>query len=176
MTRRMVFAAILAFAVGIAGSAQTATVSPLSLSIVPSFTLPFWGSPEFTYGGGGTLLGEYRMPFLPLLFVGAEAGFSYVPLTSITTMSLASGGVVVGTRFDFMKSLSFSVTAAGGYFYASLNDGSGSGSNPFASLGTEFSWTPVPAFSIGLGATYRDFFGLYNDIAVTLGASYNFMQ
>ncbi len=75
MKRKMVFAAVFVLSAGIAGFAQSATVSPLSLSIVPSFTLPVGSdTAEFSYGATGTLRGEYRMPFLPLLFVGAEAG------------------------------------------------------------------------------------------------------
>jgi hypothetical protein len=176
MTRKAAFAVVIVLFVGFDGFSQSESPSLLSLSLVPSFNVPMGSDTTwFALGGGGKLVGEYRMPFLPLLFAGAEGGFSYVPLTAKTTMSLVSGGAVAGVRFDFLKDFTFRITASGGYFYAFLNDGSGhSGSNPFVSIGGDLSWTFVPALSAGLGASYRDFLGLYNDIAVTLGMSYNF--
>jgi len=181
MTRKAVFAVVLVLSVGLAGFAQSATPGPLSLSLVPSLNLPMGSdTTDFSLGGGGKLLGEYRMPFQPLLFAGAEVGYSYVPLKSlgapVTTMSLVSGGAVVGARYDFLRNFSARITAGVGYFYASLGDGSGTGSNPFASIGADLSWAFVPSLSVGLGAEYRDFFGLYNDIAITLGVSYNFLS
>ena len=173
MIRKAAFATVLMLAASVGGFAQSP--SPLSIALVPSFSVPMGTDGNlFTFGGGGKLLGEYRMPFLPVLFAGAEAGYSYVPLKAVTSMSLFSGGAVVGARFDFLSNFSFRITAGGGYFYASLNDGSGTGSNPFFSAGADLSWTFVPALSLGLGAAYRDYFGLYNDVAVTLGLSYNF--
>jgi len=173
--RKAAFATVVILLVSFEGFSQSESPSLFSLSFIPSFSVPLGNdATAFGLGGGGKLVGEYRMPFLPMLFAGAEGGFSLVPLTSITTMSLVSGGAVVGARFDFLKNLTFRVAGAGGYFYAFLNDGSGnSGSNPFASIGADLSWAFNPALSVGLGATYRDYFGLYNDLALTVGMSYN---
>jgi len=182
MTRKAFLVAVLVLSVGFAGFAQAPAAapsgpSPLSLSLTPDFSVPLGGDASlFTVGGGGKLSGEYRMPFLPLLFVGAEAGYSFVPLQSVTALSLLGGGVSVGARLDFARNFSARVTGTGGYYYAFLNDNTGSGSNPFASIGADVSWNFVPSWSLALGAAYRDFFGLYNDMAVTIGVSYNFLS
>lgn len=183
MTRKPALLVILTLAVSSAVFAEGS--SPLSLSFVPSFNLPLGtDSQAFGFGGGGNLVGEYRMPFLPILFAGAEAGYSYLPLQASTTASLISGGdislisagVLVGARLDFLRSFSVRATAGVGYWYGFLNGSSTAGSDPFASIGVDFSYTFIPSLSIGLGAAYRDFFGMYNDIAVTLGLSYNFLS
>ena len=182
MIRKAVLSAIFAAAVSLAAYAQTP--SPLSFSLVPSFDLPLGtDGTAFGFGGGGNIVGEYRMPFLPILFAGAEAGYSYLPLKASTAslisggaVSLISGGVLVGARLDFLTNFSARATAGVGYYYGFLNGSSTSGSNPFASVGLDVSYAFIPSLNLGLGAAYRNFFGLYNDIAVTLGVSYNFLS
>jgi tetratricopeptide (TPR) repeat protein len=149
--------------------------SLFSLSLTPDFSLPLGRDTSlFSLGAGAQLAAEYRMPFLPLFFVGGEAGFSFVPVQAATSMSLLSGGITTGVRFDVLENVALKVTAAGGYFFGSLNNGSGSGSNPFASIGVDVGWQFMPSLSAGLGAAYRNFFGLYNDMAVSVGISYIF--
>ena len=150
--------------------------SPFSLTLTPDFTVPLGSDAAlFAVGGGGTLSGEYRMPFLPLLFAGAGFGYSYVPLKSVTTLSLLDGSITAGVRYDILRNLSVRAYANGGYYYAFLNNGSQQkAANPFAGGGVGLSWSFVPSLSLGLGAAYRNFFGLYNDLSVSLGVSYTF--
>ncbi len=157
------------------GAADT---SFFSLSLVPHFTMPL-GRDTTVYapGGGADLNAEYRLPSLPILFVGGGLGYSFVPLQAVTSISLMDAGLAAGLHYDLMPSLSLRAFASGGYFYAFINDGTGrGGGNPVASGGVDLSYSLTPELGIGVGAAYRYYFGLYNDLAVTLGVSYNFQS
>ena len=156
------------------GAAQSAPML-FSLTLTPSVTVPLGrDSPYYNPGFGADISADFRMPFSPLWFVSGNLGYSLVPLEAITSLSLLSGGLGTGVRFDFGK-LSVKVLGTGGYFYGFLNDGtSRGGANPFATGGASISWAFTPSLSAGLGATYRNFFGLYNDLSIRLESSYSF--
>jgi tetratricopeptide (TPR) repeat protein len=177
------FLAVALWVLLLCGSAwgqQTATVgsssSLFSLSLTPRFTIPLGrDTAVYSFGGGADFEAEYRMPFLPILFLGVGLGYSFVPLQAVTSISLFDAGLAAGFRFDLLPSLSVRAYGSGGYFYAFMNDGTGrGGANPVAAGGADISWAITPALGIGLGATYRYYFGFYNDLAVTLGMSYGF--
>lgn len=176
MVRKAALSAVITAVVALTGFAQAPAL--LSLSLVPGVNVPLGADAQaFGIGGAGDLRAEYRMPFFPVLFAGAGAGYSFVPLKSITSMSLISASALVGARLDFLGGFSARVTSGMGYYYAFLNDGSSnSGSNPFLSIGADLSYALMPALSIGLGASYRNFLGLYNDLSVTVGVSYNLLS
>jgi hypothetical protein len=149
----------------------------LSFTLSPAFNVPLGSDADlFSFGGGGQLTAEYRMPFMPLFFLDGGLAYSWVPnklSTNLSSFSLVTGDLGAGVRLDFLDRLSLRVFASGGYFYAFANDGSGlSGGNPFVSGGADLSWSLMPTLSLGLGASYRYCFGLYNDLSVFLGASY----
>jgi tetratricopeptide (TPR) repeat protein len=189
MYRSALIAMLLACSLATAGIAQTKTVvttetpreaqgpSLFSLSLNPGFAVPMLGDANFfNMGGAGDLSAELRMPFFPLLYVGADFGYTYSPLRRNDTLSILSGGLQVGLDWDIVpRILTLKVFGEGGYFYGFLNDGSGtSGSNPVAMGGLGLSVNVSPAVSIGVAGTYRYFFGLYNDVALAIGTSYHF--
>ncbi|MCX7039834.1 MAG: hypothetical protein NT005_11980, partial [Spirochaetes bacterium] len=157
------------------GAAQPAPML-FSLTLTPSVTVPLGRDvPYYNLGFGTDISADFRMPFFPLWFVSGNVGYSFVPLETVTSLSLLSGGVGTGLRFDSGK-LCVKVLGTGGYFYGFLNDGtSRGGANPFATGGASISWAFTPSLSAGLGATYRYFFGLYNDLSIQLGGSYSFL-
>jgi tetratricopeptide (TPR) repeat protein len=148
----------------------------LSLTLTPSLTVPLGrDAPYYNPGFGAEISADYRMPFLPLLFMSGSACYSLVPLEAVTSLSLLSGGLGTGIRLDIGK-LSVRTVATAGYFYGFLNDGSlAGGANPVATGGASLSWAFTPSFSAGLGAAYRYFFGLYNDLSIRLGGSYSLL-
>jgi len=155
-----------------AGAQQAPSL--ISFSITPSVTIPIGEDASlFAIGGGVNIDGELRMPFLPALFVACSLGYSFVPLQEVTSLSLLNGGIAAGIRLDILRSLSIRAFGSGGYSYAFLNDGSRSGWNPSVSGGAGVSWAPFPSFTLGLGACYRNLLGLYNDVSISLQASYN---
>jgi hypothetical protein len=170
---------VLWMAVSLAGYGEAPKPTPplFSLSLAPVFDVPLGSDAAlFSYGGGGQLTAEYRMPFMPLFFVEGDLGYSWVPV-KLTTLSSSfsafSGGLGAGVRLDFLDRLSLRVFGSGGYFYAFANDASGmNGANPYVAGGADLSWSLLPNLSLGIGAAYRLFFGLYNDVSVFLGGSY----
>jgi hypothetical protein len=179
--RRLVCVAvcILAAAAGFGEVPGQSKPTPplLSFTLSPSFNVPMGSDANlFSFGGGGVLNAEYRMPFMPLFFLDGDVAYSWVPnklTTNSSSFSLITGGLGAGVRLDFMDRLSLRVFGSGGYFYAFDNGASGmSGSNPYVSGGADLSWSLMPTLSLGLGASYRYFFGLYNDLSVFLGGSY----
>ena len=157
------------------GQSQRAPTPLLSFGVTPSFSIPVGRDTQlFTYGGGANVDAEYRLPFLPLVYVGGTAGFSYVPLKAVSSISLAYGGVSAGIHLDLFEGLAVHAGGTCGYFYGFLNDGSGNGGgNPVFTAGADLRWTFVPALSLGAGARYRVFAGLSSDVAATLGITYN---
>lgn len=155
-------------------SASQVPASLLSFTVTPNFSIPLGADTAlYRFGGGANLSGEYRLPFLPLLFLGGNLGYSFVPLQAVTSLSLLEAGLEAGILIDFLPSLSLRAFGSGGYSYGLLNDAGGNGGTPFVAAGTGVSWAFVPSLSLGVGASYRYFFDLYNDIAITLGLSYN---
>ena len=157
--------------------------SPLSFSLTPNFTIPLGaegslaggGSEWFAPGGGATISGQFRLPFLPLLYAGADFGYSWVPIASVTSMSMLLAGLSAGIYLDILPTVGIRGFGSAGYSYNFLNNSAGSGGTPFVCAGTELSWAFIPALSLTAGGKYRYFFDLYADLAVTLGISYNLL-
>jgi tetratricopeptide (TPR) repeat protein len=130
-------------------------------------------SSVYGVGGGALLAGDYRLPFLPLLFVGGDLGYSLVPLTTVTSLSLPQVALDAGICLDLAPTLSARAHGWLGYAYGVLNNGGGTGGTPYVATGADIGWRFVPTLSLDLGLAYRYYFDLYNDIAVTLGMSYH---
>jgi len=161
------------------GQTQSTEKSPsslLSVTLTPSMSIPLGGDNAlYAFGGGAEFSAAYRIPFLPLLFLGGSLGYSFVPLKAVTSLSLLGGGLDAGVHIDVGNRLSIRAFGTGGYFYAFLNDGTGrSGANPFVSGGADITYTLFPGFSARVGAAYRNHIGLYNDLSMFLGASCGF--
>jgi tetratricopeptide (TPR) repeat protein len=177
---KLIFIALAFLACQVAiGQTEGAAQSPpmlFSLTLTPGMMLPLGRDvPYYNPGFGADISADFRMPFFPIWFVSGGLGYSLVPLEAVTSLSLLSGGLGTGVRFDSGK-LSVKVLGMGGYFYAFLNDGtSPGGANPFATGGASISWAFTPSLSAGLGVTYRYFFGLYNDLSIQLGGSFSFL-
>jgi hypothetical protein len=148
--------------------------SLLSLSVTPNFSIPMGGDSSFFGVGGGALLAaDYRLPFFSLLFLGGDLGYSLVPLTTVTSLSLPQAALEAGICLDLAPTLSARAHGWLGYAYGLLNNAAGTGGTPFVATGADIGWRFVPTLSLDLGFAYRYYFDLYNDIALTLGMSYH---
>jgi tetratricopeptide (TPR) repeat protein len=176
--KRMLLAGVL-LAAGAWSSLAAGEGQALSLTVTPSLDVPLLADAGlYGLGGGLQLSADYRMPFLPLLFAGANLGYSFVPLSlthSFTPMSLASLGAAAGVRLDPLDSLSVRTWVSGGVFMGIVHDTTNSlGFNPYVSAGADVSWALLPPLSFGAGVSYRNFIGLYQDLSIFLGAAYTF--
>jgi tetratricopeptide (TPR) repeat protein len=154
-------------------AAGASSISPFSLSLTPRFTLPLGRDASvYSYGGGADIGADYLMPSLPWLFLGGKLGYSFVPLQAVTSASLVDAGLTAGLRLTLLPRFSLSAFGSGGYFYAFANNGAGGGANPVIAGGADVSWAINPSLGLGLGAIYRNYLGLYNDLGLNVGLSY----
>jgi tetratricopeptide (TPR) repeat protein len=189
MTRKLFLTAILLGVVSLVVLAQgkppapaPASKAPLltpdlfSVSFTPGVAIPLLAdSALYNMGGTGNLSAELRMPFFPMLYAGPDIEYTYSPLRRNGSVSMMSGGLDVGISWQMIPNLLELKGFGGfGYFYGFINNGGASGSNPVAMGGLGVYFSLSPSFSLGVTGTYRNFLGLYNDIAVSIGTSYHF--
>ena len=154
-SRLFLFALIFLACQGAFGQTEGASQpAPMlfSLTLTPSVTVPLGrDAPYYNLGFGADISADFRMPFFPPWFVSGNVGYSLAPLEAVTSLSLLSGGVGTGLRFDSGK-LCVKVRGAGGYFYGSLNDGtSRGGANPLVSVRKRITFTRQDFPSMLLG-------------------------
>jgi hypothetical protein len=156
--------------------AGKASAMSLDLSFAPALTIPLFGdSAIYNAGATGDFAARLALPFFPLMYVGGDLSYTISPLRRNDSLSLLSGGVQVGVAWQMIpNTLVLNAYLGGGYFYGFLNSGAGNGSNPMLLGGAGASLNLTPSLSIGVAGTYRDFLGLYNDMAVSIGTSYHF--
>jgi tetratricopeptide (TPR) repeat protein len=159
-----------------ASKAPLLTPDLFSLSFTPGIAIPLMSDAAlYDMGGTGNLSAELRMPFFPLLYAGPDVQYTYSPLRRNGSVSMMSGGLEVGVLWQVIPNvLELKGFSGFGYFYGTLNDGSANGSNPVVTAGLGVYYDLSPSLSLGVTGTYRNFLGLYNDIAVAVGTSYHF--
>jgi TolA-binding protein len=171
----------LFFTVASAGAQGSGSATPAdsatswSFSVAPEFTLPLGSDAEvFGLGGGAALAATLRIPSLPLLYTGANFGYSFLsskaPDTSLSVVDL---GARVGLNLQLSRALTLRAVGEGGYFYAAMNGGgSEPGYNPYFAAGAELGYALSPNLSLSLGASYRGRLALSNELVAGLGLSY----
>ena len=186
MIRKAVVILLLAAVVTVAGFGQAGAAAPQSssgtgpslfaLSLDPALAVPLFADADvFNWGAAGNLRAAMTLPFFPLVYVAGDLSYTYSPLRRNDTLSLFSGGAEVGVAYQMIPNLlTLKAYAGGGYFYGFLNKGGGGGSNPVVIGGAGATFDLFAPFSIGLSGTYRNFLGLYSDVAVSIGTSYHF--
>ena len=148
--------------------------SRLSFSLAPAVSIPMGNNSElFGLGGELNLGARYRLPSLPLLFLGAQIGYDYSAITASDSLSLLSLDAGAGLTYEFTPKLSASAFASGGVFLAALSSSLGSAWNPLAGGGVSLSYRFNPRLSADLLAGYRYLLGLTSQLTAGLGASYH---
>jgi hypothetical protein len=129
------------------------------------------------------------------LYIGADLGHSLVPYgdwkssgidpykswplyrenNAIIKMSMFQAGLGAGIQLNILPTVGIRGFGSAGYSFNSLSHNVGRGGTPFVCAGGELTWTFIPALSLTAGAKYRHFFDLYDDVAFTLGVSYNLL-
>jgi len=142
----------------------------LDVRVFPAFDTPFENDREFfTMGGGGGVSAHFRLPFLPILSLGAEVGYHLAPLNAtdaegraIDTLSLVSGAAVLGFDIGFFDRFAAHIGLKGGYFYSFLNKTPDSGdANPYVGSSVGLSYRLLPWMSLGADFCWHYYLGLY---------------
>jgi tetratricopeptide (TPR) repeat protein len=190
MTRRIFWACVLSLCMCLAPTlsakeADSSELSLLSFSLTPLMTIPLGAdSALFNVGPGVELAFTYRLAFLPVVFIGGSFDVMWPSLHSVYFQTngviFGNSGIELGMQFNILKSLALQVYCGGGYSGFGLENGSHrpQGSPMFAETlfvagGTRVSWSFIPSLSAGLGASYRYFWGLANELEISLGMAYH---
>lgn len=157
--------------------------SVLALELSPQLSIPVGRDVDvYSIGGGGSLLARWSPSRSGLIGVELGGGASLVPVlvadgkpVSSALMSLYWPQAGFGVRFSPTGWLTAGAHASAGYFFASIDAplATTSGSNPMFSGGVNLDFNLSKTLSLGLGAEYRDFLGLYNDVSIRLGTTYH---
>jgi hypothetical protein len=149
------------------------SLSLLSLQVTTAMDIPLDESFSVFEVGAGMLAGvEYRLPFLPWLYLRGTLGYhneaaNLVPLT----VSIFSAAVGVGLRVDLLPWLSLTMGVSGGGFDCLLSDPAVSGGNALVSADAALMLLPSP-WRLSLGASYRYLLNFYRGLSATLGVCY----
>lgn len=177
MPRIRLFFYGLLFLTGLTMTVQTEEVEFFSLNVAPGLTIPLGANSDlYNLGGGALISGNFAMPFFQPLRFTTDIGYNIVPISNtVDSLSLFSFGAGVGINYSILPGLDLYANGKAGYFFASLNDGSGNnGSNPWIHVGVGAAYRILPFLSVGIGGAYRHYSGLYSDTGITLGMTYHF--
>lgn len=163
------------FADSVSSSDTGKTSSPLSFHLTPGFSVPLGESAGlFTVGGGAVLSGEYHPAAVPFLAIRGGLEFDYAPLASGPFVSIVSAALGPKVQLGATPWLQLEGYVAGGYFYGFLGGAAAPGGQGGAVLdaGAGVSFFIFPAVSLGLKASYKNYFGLYQGISASVGTSF----
>lgn len=157
--------------------------SPITFTLAPSIDIPLSTSGTlYTIGGGGRFSGSFSMPFWKPLYAGVDISWHMAPLNKfddaglpLSSMQFLAGGASAGLDFEVLQKLYAGAFGGGGYFYAFFNNNGimEGGGHPYLYGGGGVSYRFTPAFGAGLGVQYRNCLGLYQDLGVTLLATFH---
>jgi len=150
--------------------------SSLALLVQPGAEFPLGENSELFTLGGTVHLGA-EVGFGPGLFVSGGVGYNYTPIDAESSLSVLQAGGGAGIYLDLSPRFSFKLEALGGYYQGMINDpgdveGETSGGNPYAGGGLGFSFLINPSISMGAGAVYKNYLGLYGGVSAYLGSSF----
>ncbi|MEE8441766.1 MAG: tetratricopeptide repeat protein [Spirochaetia bacterium] len=165
--------ALLAFAL-LGAAASSAGGSPVTFEIVPSGELPLGpaapdGTNPYLFGGAAALTGAYTLPAVPSVGLLGSIDYRLIPTTVGTNLSLISVGVGARYTLSLLPRLALTASARGGYSVALYGGSAGSFAFAAGSAGVSFALTP--SFSLGIGASYTNHFGVYSGIGFYFAAA-----
>jgi len=121
---------------------------------------------------------DYRLPFLPMLFVRLDLGYTAISRKT-TLLNMIDVGPGVGAFFNVGR-IGLSASFSGGLGIGIISDTGSSSTlntlNPFIGAGVHASYLFPGNFSIGIGARYKSYasFLLFQNLGVSLGFTYHF--
>lgn len=145
----------------------------LSLYVLPDASLPIADSAElFTFGGGARVGAEYGFGGEAIQpYAGAGLLYSIAPFKANDSLSIVSAEISGGTYLALNPRLLLRAAGSAGYYYGLINSDGTHGSNLLFSAGLGVTYLLTPLLDLSLGASYRNYLGLYHGVAIDLGTS-----
>ncbi len=134
---------------------------------MPLGPLSSTGANPYTLGAGAELSGSWYPSFADFLRLGAVLGYDNAPTTGTEALSMLRLGAEVVFPVSLVGPLSAELSGSGGYNLG-MYDGV-TGSYPWAEGRFALMFKISPTLGLGLGASYREVFGLYRGVNVSLG-------
>ena len=141
--------------------------SNMDLTVIPSASIPIGprtasGAVPYTVGAGASLSGDWTPHFAEYLRLGATVGFTSMPTQNEDTLSMLRVGATFTLPLQLAGPLSLDLGLGGGYNLGLYNEAMGS--NAWMEARTCLNMRLSPSMGLGLGAAYRETFGLYRGV------------
>jgi tetratricopeptide (TPR) repeat protein len=180
MKKVLVATAALILCAALGGAQASSSAGAFSLSVLPSVSYPlvYAGLPSSLYTLAPSL-GidvEYRLGFIPLLFVKGGIAYRLAPLSAGPFLSLLEATAGAGARFDIGPKFALEPYAAAGYHFGILSMGpvTNTGGAWAARAGVNAQLNLFAPFGIVIGAAAVIDSGTFLGIQASIGASYSF--
>jgi tetratricopeptide (TPR) repeat protein len=141
-------------------------LSRLSLIVSPTLDVPVAESAPYFAGGATIDLGIGFSPAGSRATVFGGIGYAFSPTDTVDSVSILTGRVGAAYLIPFSSRTALRARVEGGYYYGTMNDFSIGSSNPYVGGGAALDITLSPAFTLGVGALFRSYFGLYQGVSV----------
>jgi transglutaminase-like putative cysteine protease len=152
----------------------TLQLAPFWIQMAPAFTIPVGESGQyFSLGGGGSIVGEYRLPFAPMLLARAGLEYGYSGIPAAQSVSLASAAAGIGVSYNLIPNLGLKAYVDGGATYGFFNRTANFEGywNPYVKSGLEVYFDLPPGLMFNVGASFLYQVGLYMGVGLSAGAS-----
>lgn len=156
--------------------------STLSLQLTPRLEIPVGENAEqYKTGGGAQFSLFYKPPISFPLYASLDFGYMYLPINLdwSNPIHMATAGIGLGLDYRFLGRLAADIYVKAGYYQGFLKDPGGEtiqGGNPYLDTGAGISFYLSSRFRIGIGSSYRNYFGkpssLFKSIGFYLGGAY----
>jgi len=172
MSKNTIFIVLFVFVSILTVQSQSNTIN---LSVTPGVEIPFGplsseGEEMYTFGGSVNLAGEMPFSSESPFFGTGLLDYSLISTTAETSISLLSVAAGAGISYDPVSKLNLKLAAAAGWGMG-IYEGS-VGSNPLAQVRGSVSFNFSPSFSLGLNASYKYLYNIYNGMGAGLTVSF----
>jgi tetratricopeptide (TPR) repeat protein len=153
----------------------------LDVAVTPGALVPLFSDADlFTVGASAVVTGELKIPQVRFLYTHGELGYSLIPVRAETLLSVIPLGIGLDFKINALPRLEAKAALSGGYYFGALHSspflGEGEAiwdGNPYISVRAGPSFYFTPTLSLGLEASYVNYFGLVHFLGVSLSGSYH---
>ena len=153
----------------------------LDVAVTPGAVVPLFSDADlFRVGASAVVTGELKIPQVRFLYTHGELGYSLIPVRAESLLSVIPFGLGLVLKINVLPRLELNAAASGGYYFGVLHSspflGEGEGiwdGNPYVSVRTGPSFYFTPKLSMGIEASYANYFGLVQFLGISLAGSYH---
>lgn len=156
------------------GESAADRYAEISLHVLPGFELPISSSSElFSAGVSAKAQGEISLSWIPAFFGSVGASYGFFATNAASSISIIAAEIGVGYSFGFLPRFTAKAFASGGGYISLWNDGRNQprGGAASVSVGAQVDFAISSIFSLGIGAAYSGYLGLYHGVSLYVDSS-----